>query len=349
MDVINPRVIYLDNLRSDIGLKNLKDNIYNLFVHYLGIDIAPNDIFIHTNHGKDSWNAYVNCHEEHQAEYVLDQLKSWDSRRRTRFNYTSICAVSQSLASGYKTETVRKKKSRKKPKHKGGEDIDYQNSYQEENFFSAPLSNGFQNSKKSKDPVHGIYLEGEQLGNETRNKEFKKGGGEYIKNVMKKHVSKYVCAFLNSGEEGTLYIGVNDDGYVEGILCPQSLEDEVRLHIDEAIKAISPSVFTNIYTVKFTPVYFQVGVPKENHKVIEIIVHGTGDIDRLYHSPHGVFLRRDGGVQKLGVTEVQEWSVQKHQKKIQILEERLKRQEDMFEARISHEEKEKKSKVCVVM
>lgn len=51
-------------------------------------------------------------------------------------------------------------------------------------------------------------------------------------------------------------------GYVEGILCPQSLEDEVRLHIDEAIKAISPSVFTNIYTVKFTPVYFQVGVPK---------------------------------------------------------------------------------------
>lgn len=41
--------------------------------------------------------------------------------------------------------------------------------------------------------------------------------------------------------------------------------------------------------------------------------------------------------------------IQKHQKKIQILEERLKRQEDMFEARISHEEKEKKSKVCVVM
>lgn len=49
---------------------------------------------------------------------------------------------------------------------------------------------------------------------------------------------------------------------MEGILCPQSLEDEVRLYIDEAIKAIRPSVFTNIYTVKFTPVYFQVGVPK---------------------------------------------------------------------------------------
>lgn len=29
---------------------------------------------------------------------------------------------------------------------------------------------------------------------------------------MKKYVLKYVCVFLNSGEEGILYIGVNDDG-----------------------------------------------------------------------------------------------------------------------------------------
>ena len=59
---------------------------------------------------------------------------------------------------------------------------------------------------------HEIYLEGEQLDNEARNKEFKKGGGDYLKNDLKKDVSKYVCAFLNSGEEGTLYVGVNDRG-----------------------------------------------------------------------------------------------------------------------------------------
>lgn len=58
---------------------------------------------------------------------------------------------------------------------------------------------------------------------------------------------------------------------MEGILCPQSLEDEVRLHIDEAIKAISPSVFTNIYSVKFTPVYFQVGVPKGKQFYLPIV------------------------------------------------------------------------------
>lgn len=34
----------------------------------------------------------------------------------------------------------------------------------------------------------------------------------------------------------------------------------------------------------------------ENYKVIEIIVYGIGDIDRLYYFFYGVFLRRDGGV-----------------------------------------------------
>ena len=38
------------------------------------------------NRMRDSRYAFVNCHEEHQAEYVLDQLKSLKSRRQTRFN-----------------------------------------------------------------------------------------------------------------------------------------------------------------------------------------------------------------------------------------------------------------------
>ena len=45
--------------------------------------------------------------------------------------------------------------------------------------------------------------------------------------------------------------------------------------------------------------------------MIEIIVHGVEDIERLYESPYGVFLKRDGSIQTLAwVTEVQEWSRQ---------------------------------------
>ena len=228
MEVPNYRVVYLANLRSDIGLRELTNNIYNLFSSHLGINIVPDDIFIHTNRGRDSWYAFVNCHEEHQAEYVLDQLKSWESRRQTRFNFTLICEVSKPLVSDYKKEKVHKKKKSKKKKNpllNGGagevtEQFEeyYSNqspgAHQEEN---EPSKNRkrlgpLRFTKKVEDSVHGIYLEGEQLGNETRNKEFKKGGGDYLKNVLKKHVSKYVCAFLNSGEDGTLYVGVNDLG-----------------------------------------------------------------------------------------------------------------------------------------
>ena len=48
----------------------------------------------------------------------------------------------------------------------------------------------------------------------------------------------------------------------------------------------------------------------EDHKVIEIIVHDVGDIERLYKSPDGVFLRRDGSVQTLAASEVEEWYIQ---------------------------------------
>jgi hypothetical protein len=239
MESVNERVVYLGNLRSDTGLKSLIEHIFTLFRNYLGIKITQDDIVIHTNQGRGSWYAFVNCHEEHQAEYVLDQLGTWESRRHTRFNFTSICEGSQPLKVDYKRVTKHKSKRNKKKKRKpllreqDSSDIteqfddyfpddlsQFDNIQQRDSHSNLPSFKngrdipglGFKKKLTESDVHPGIYLDGEQLGNETRNKEFKKGGGEYVKNVMKKHVSKYVCAFLNSGEEGTLYVGVNDSG-----------------------------------------------------------------------------------------------------------------------------------------
>ena len=41
-----------------------------------------------------------------------------------------------------------------------------------------------------------------------------------------------------------------------------------------------------------------------------MIVHDVGDIERLYKSPDGVSLRRDGSVQTLAAPEVEEWYIQ---------------------------------------
>ena len=58
-----------------------------------------------------------------------------------------------------------------------------------------------------------FYREGELLGNETRNTEFKEGSGEhFIKKNLKDIVSRYMSGFLNSSQQGTLFIGVKDDG-----------------------------------------------------------------------------------------------------------------------------------------
>ena len=56
------------------------------------------------------------------------------------------------------------------------------------------------------------YHRGQQLGNETRMLEFKKAGGDLQKH-LKKHLAKYICAFLNS-QGGTLMLGVDDTGMV---------------------------------------------------------------------------------------------------------------------------------------
>ena len=55
------------------------------------------------------------------------------------------------------------------------------------------------------------YRLGQQLRTETREREFKTGGGGYIRQNSRNDISKYMCGFLNSQVEGTLYIGVTEE------------------------------------------------------------------------------------------------------------------------------------------
>ncbi|MBN3315044.1 SLNL1 protein, partial [Atractosteus spatula] len=75
---------------------------------------------------------------------------------------------------------------------------------------------------------------GAHIGSETRNVEFKRGGGkcrEYLKKGFHQHLRKYACAFLN-GEGGSLLVGVDDAGVVRGVRCDHRQEDRVRLLVD---------------------------------------------------------------------------------------------------------------------
>uniref|UniRef100_A0A2K5ESQ8 Schlafen like 1 n=1 Tax=Aotus nancymaae TaxID=37293 RepID=A0A2K5ESQ8_AOTNA len=77
------------------------------------------------------------------------------------------------------------------------------------------------------------------LGSETRNMEFKQGSGEYLSLAFKHHVRRYMCAFLNS-KGGSLLVGVEDSGLVQGIRCGHHDEDRMWLLVDSILQGFKP-------------------------------------------------------------------------------------------------------------
>lgn len=96
-------------------------------------------------------------------------------------------------------------------------------------------------------------FQGAFLGSETRNVEFKRGSGEYLSLAFKHHVRRYVCAFLNS-EGGSLLVGVEDSGLVQGIHCSHRDEDRTRQLVDSILQGFKPQVFPDAYSLTFIPV-----------------------------------------------------------------------------------------------
>ncbi|CAH1262609.1 SLFNL1 [Branchiostoma lanceolatum] len=131
-------------------------------------------------------------------------------------------------------------------------------------------------------------------------------------------------AFSNLSDGGTLMVGVTDDGQVCGVSCDHRREDNVRIDIDSVIKGFRPQVFPSQYSVKFTPVLELYGDAPTNRKVLSITVHTPTDRHQgLYATPHGeVFVRRDGSVEELSASGVQEWCRRNYQKDLQVLQDR---------------------------
>ncbi|XP_010861111.1 PREDICTED: schlafen-like protein 1 [Bison bison bison] len=150
-------------------------------------------------------------------------------------------------------------------------------------------------------------FQGAFLGNETRNLEFKRGGGEYLSQAFKHHLRRYVCAFLNS-EGGSLLVGVEDSGLVQGVRCSHRDEDRVRLLVDSVLQGFKPQVFPDAYRIRLS-----VQAPKAQAE------------PQLFETDQGeVFLRRDGSIQgPLSVSAIQEWCRQKWMAELSKLEERL--------------------------
>ncbi|NWY05696.1 SLNL1 protein, partial [Nothoprocta ornata] len=193
------------------------------------------------------------------------------------------------------------------------------------------------------------------MGSETRNVEFKRGSGEYLLGTLKHHVRKYMCAFLNS-EGGSLFVGVEDTGFVHGVRCGHREEDRIRLLVDSILKGFKPQVFPDTYTLTFIPVV-KAGDPGTCLKVIRLSVRAPQPQAELllYETDQGeVYLRRDGSVQgPLSGSAIQEWCRQKWLGELKKLEEKiealLKEKENLLQQLNQLQSSQPRSKVCTVV
>ncbi|KAK2506414.1 hypothetical protein MC885_007653 [Smutsia gigantea] len=168
-------------------------------------------------------------------------------------------------------------------------------------------------------------FQGAFLGSETRNVEFKRGSGEYLSLAFKHHSRRYVCAFLNS-EGGSLSVGVEDSGLVQGIRCGHHDEDRVRLLVGSTLQDLKPQVFPDAYTLTFIPVVSPTA-SSTPLKVIRLRVHTpkAQAEPQLYETDQGeVFLRRDGSTQgPLTVCAIQQWYRHKWTAELSKLQEQV--------------------------
>ncbi|KAL5013625.1 hypothetical protein ScPMuIL_007895 [Solemya velum] len=359
--------IFLGNLSHSILVQDLRDSIIHLF-SILHFHIKHKECTIKRKESKTF--AFVTLLSEKDVNFALGHLKTWEARRQIKFNFHLLTDKGQPLKVDLSKGTKPKVKHKEKKLYSIVESFSDEDERDEVQITVTKASKKSQNvtqfqqdtaisisglpvnndlgkigastctsgTKPSEIRSNIYFIKGDKIGCETRSREFKLGGGAYPDRVMKEHVGKYMCGFLNSEEDGELMIGINDDGTVVGIDCNQKQEDDYRLRIDKCIKEVHPSVLPDMYTVQFIPVYLQDGVTLTNKKVIIIAVRSV-EIDSLYETRAGVFFRRDGSLQgPLCVADIQQWNKNKHQAEVRqyrnqqgYFMEQLQKQQDTIE------------------
>ncbi|XP_041933360.1 mediator of RNA polymerase II transcription subunit 15-like isoform X2 [Alosa sapidissima] len=190
----------------------------------------------------------------------------------------------------------------------------------EQAIFQLPRSPVGISSTQSDSAISGQDITSEQrlfygahIGSETRNVEFKRGGGEYLRSTFRSHLRRYACAFLNSGG-GMLLVGVDDEGVVRGLRCDHRQEDRVRLLVDSVLKFFQPPLLPHCYSLSLLPVV-RPGPEGLNLKVLRLALQPPPAHTQLalYQTDLGeVYLRRDGSVEgPLSASAIQEWARQR--------------------------------------
>ncbi|KAL5476151.1 hypothetical protein EMCRGX_G026062 [Ephydatia muelleri] len=104
---------------------------------------------------------------------------------------------------------------------------------------------------------------------------------------LKAQLRRTICSLINTGMECVIYVGVTNDGMVQGIQLDRDMMDDFCVELDVLMSAFSPSIKHDRYTVNFVLVVQRVGVtppapkPKDAY-IIELTL--LPSIVRQFHT-----------------------------------------------------------------
>ena len=142
---------------------------------------------------------------------------------------------------------------------------------------------------------------------ETLFYEFKEITGGNPANRITKDSDEYAVAFLNR-EGGRIFWGVRDsDRITIGVTLNEQQRDDVRRIVSEKLGSIDPPISVGGWHLKFHNVYDFQGEAIENLWVIELVVLPPQERDVFYTNSGKLFVKTDGGKQKLQKAEITEF------------------------------------------
>ena len=143
---------------------------------------------------------------------------------------------------------------------------------------------------------------------ETLFYEFKeiKEGNNPVPPIIK-HSNEYAVAFLNR-EGGRIFWGIRDtDRITTGVILNEQRRNETRTKVSEKLGAIQPSISPEDWRLKFHNVYDLQGEIVEDLWVVELVVFPPQKRDVFYTGSSDLFVKTEGGRQKLRGQQITEF------------------------------------------
>ena len=157
-------------------------------------------------------------------------------------------------------------------------------------------------------PTQIRFIQGQPVPfEETRLYEFKEVKGKNPAGSITNTADEYAVAFLNSGG-GRIFWGVRDDNRITvGVTLNERQRDEVRRKVSEKLGSIDPPISVENWHLEFHNVYNLQAETIEDLWVVELLVLPPQERDIFYTNSGELFVKTEGGKQKLSGPQVTEF------------------------------------------